>query len=672
MVLISDKKYACETCIKGHRSSACKHTDRPLFEIKKKGRPVTQCEHCRELRKTKQVHVKCICEVKEPPSPTSLPGKPKKKGTPVIPAEAAFPHGVPQELASDSEQGGSAPSLSGCSCNAGTGECHCCTPRTRPSQRKPSAPTSTIPSPTQPSSPNPDSPSKDHRTPSHHILARIAELRPVLPRMSARDAALQAQTGGQHDLFHGSGHHHADHFSPYGRAYAHEGGFYQQDARSVESLVSVNSISSHLSSRSQGKNVKAGSKGQAEHAHGPRSASFDGQPGTFSGFFGVNQVPQAQAEWRLPPSLTRASGEPAPYPRSEPSFPLTEDVSGFEGNAYPRSEGGAQQERVTQDMTNMRMCGCGETCACPGCALHNPTNRSTSSSPRGCVDAACGDACLDCTMLELSGFTSFGDAPTKKEDDMSSPFEPFENEIPTQPPEAQVRLESYDIDAERFDIDLELENYDPGVPYGPVNAFEQIDEWIQALPPPPPSGTVQSPFEFPEGELALEHSPGGFDLQGAAPPTWGSIQMFDVDAEQMSLAGGPSTHQRSASSESRLTGLSGTSPDLPGLAFSHSRGSSGAFLTVPGPDDHRRSRSSSSASSDVSSGIFGGAAAAFSPGSTPLEHGQLPATKQLQQPPPMELSMMVMQHPVLTIFPPPPVSGIAVSEFMDDEQMSFY
>ncbi|KAJ7177607.1 copper fist DNA binding domain-containing protein [Mycena filopes] len=77
-VLISSKKYACETCIKGHRSSACKHTDRPLFEIKKKGRPVTQCEHCRELRKTKQVHVKCICEAKEPPSPT------KKKGEPLL------------------------------------------------------------------------------------------------------------------------------------------------------------------------------------------------------------------------------------------------------------------------------------------------------------------------------------------------------------------------------------------------------------------------------------------------------------------------------------------------------------------------------------------------------------------------------------------------------------
>ncbi|GJJ14572.1 hypothetical protein Clacol_008837 [Clathrus columnatus] len=61
MVILNGLKYACETCIKGHRSSACSHTDRALFEIKKKGRPITQCEHCRHLRKTKQVHVKCLC-----------------------------------------------------------------------------------------------------------------------------------------------------------------------------------------------------------------------------------------------------------------------------------------------------------------------------------------------------------------------------------------------------------------------------------------------------------------------------------------------------------------------------------------------------------------------------------------------------------------------------------
>ncbi|EIM87575.1 copper-fist-domain-containing protein, partial [Stereum hirsutum FP-91666 SS1] len=93
-VLIEDKKYACEACIKGHRSSTCKHTDRPLFEIKKKGRPVTQCEHCRELRKTKQVHVKCVCESKSDDNTTpSNPPRPKpKKATP------AFPDGLPASL----------------------------------------------------------------------------------------------------------------------------------------------------------------------------------------------------------------------------------------------------------------------------------------------------------------------------------------------------------------------------------------------------------------------------------------------------------------------------------------------------------------------------------------------------------------------------------------------
>jgi hypothetical protein len=71
-----------EACIKGHRSSACKHTDRPLFEIKKKGRPITQCEHCRELRKTKQVHVKCMCEAKDHPPDKEL-APVRKKGEPV-------------------------------------------------------------------------------------------------------------------------------------------------------------------------------------------------------------------------------------------------------------------------------------------------------------------------------------------------------------------------------------------------------------------------------------------------------------------------------------------------------------------------------------------------------------------------------------------------------------
>ncbi|KAI0960939.1 hypothetical protein AcV7_000176 [Taiwanofungus camphoratus] len=61
MVFVNNQKFACESCIKGHRSSSCAHTDRPLFEIKRKGRPVSQCEKCRELRKTKRMHNKCNC-----------------------------------------------------------------------------------------------------------------------------------------------------------------------------------------------------------------------------------------------------------------------------------------------------------------------------------------------------------------------------------------------------------------------------------------------------------------------------------------------------------------------------------------------------------------------------------------------------------------------------------
>lgn len=35
--------------------------DRPLTHIAKKGRPVSQCAHCRTLRKSRSAHVKCDC-----------------------------------------------------------------------------------------------------------------------------------------------------------------------------------------------------------------------------------------------------------------------------------------------------------------------------------------------------------------------------------------------------------------------------------------------------------------------------------------------------------------------------------------------------------------------------------------------------------------------------------
>ncbi|KAK6455405.1 copper resistance protein [Scheffersomyces xylosifermentans] len=61
MVLINGVKYACERCIRGHRVTTCTHTDQPLTMIKPKGRPASQCQHCRENRKMKNLHITCTC-----------------------------------------------------------------------------------------------------------------------------------------------------------------------------------------------------------------------------------------------------------------------------------------------------------------------------------------------------------------------------------------------------------------------------------------------------------------------------------------------------------------------------------------------------------------------------------------------------------------------------------
>ncbi len=38
--------------------------DRPLVHVNKKGRPVSQCQHCRGLRKARSQHVHCECQQK--------------------------------------------------------------------------------------------------------------------------------------------------------------------------------------------------------------------------------------------------------------------------------------------------------------------------------------------------------------------------------------------------------------------------------------------------------------------------------------------------------------------------------------------------------------------------------------------------------------------------------
>lgn len=108
-----------------------------------------------------------------------------------------------------------------------TGGCHCWTPRKsapRPRRKTDSALAANLkPLATAPISPTATSPGSDVHTPqieypppaASHILARISELRPVLPRPSAHH---EPSSGIAHG--HGNRHHHESaFFSPYGRAY---------------------------------------------------------------------------------------------------------------------------------------------------------------------------------------------------------------------------------------------------------------------------------------------------------------------------------------------------------------------------------------------------------------------------------------------------------------------
>ncbi|KAI9306112.1 hypothetical protein BJ944DRAFT_160482, partial [Cunninghamella echinulata] len=50
-------------CIRGHRVKKCQHFDRELIPVQKRGRQVSQCNHCRTLRNTSGSHVKCTCAI---------------------------------------------------------------------------------------------------------------------------------------------------------------------------------------------------------------------------------------------------------------------------------------------------------------------------------------------------------------------------------------------------------------------------------------------------------------------------------------------------------------------------------------------------------------------------------------------------------------------------------
>ncbi|KAH7083336.1 hypothetical protein BKA63DRAFT_434392 [Paraphoma chrysanthemicola] len=110
MPVIDGEKWACSSCIKGHRVSGCNHNDRELHHINPKGRPVKQCEHCRGARKSKSHHAKCDCGDKKDKDKLKDKGDAKGESMPGTTAHDDI-NDVP---AHDS----------GCQCHAG-GKCIC-------------------------------------------------------------------------------------------------------------------------------------------------------------------------------------------------------------------------------------------------------------------------------------------------------------------------------------------------------------------------------------------------------------------------------------------------------------------------------------------------------------------------------------------------------------------
>ncbi|GJE98711.1 copper-fist transcription factor [Phanerochaete sordida] len=344
MVLVADKKYACETCIKGHRSSNCKHVDRPLYEIKKKGRPVTQCEHCRELRKTKQVHVKCVCEIKpselgggDAPPPSVVTGT--KKASKKVPASAAFPSGLPEALGASvasktlSESSDSEHELhsSTCTCKT-TGTCNCATPRIATSRSKKSSKSpavadahDSVPAMAQPA--------------ALVVTANSGRNRPVLPRpatsshnRSSPPRTVQNPTGAHHQRS-------LAHFSPYERAYEFAHG--SDVGLQLPSMPYPQSTVDEYSTLS-GRDLNSM----------PMSPNLD---------FARNNAPDEFAAFM---NSWLATVQPSQPPSDAPAV----------------------------------SCDCGPNCACPGCIIHRGVP-ATAQGFESCVNPSTCTACMDCTML---------------------------------------------------------------------------------------------------------------------------------------------------------------------------------------------------------------------------------------------------------------------------------
>ncbi|KAG9248014.1 hypothetical protein BJ878DRAFT_572739 [Calycina marina] len=90
------QKVACNPCMKGHRSSSCRHKDRILYYVRAAGRPLSSCPHPRAI--------KCNCSANSERVIAIIPRSirscacPVDKGVPEIPGSCCGPNVVKVEM----------------------------------------------------------------------------------------------------------------------------------------------------------------------------------------------------------------------------------------------------------------------------------------------------------------------------------------------------------------------------------------------------------------------------------------------------------------------------------------------------------------------------------------------------------------------------------------------
>ncbi|ORX38372.1 hypothetical protein BD324DRAFT_620604 [Kockovaella imperatae] len=398
MVLVNDKKFACATCIKGHRVSGCTHTDRPLFEVKKKGRPSTQCNHCKDKRKGAggpaggSVHVKCQCGDPIPPEMimpgSSRPIQPSqdpndhmetRKGQPG--SKATLPNGLKDihDMAAAAEALSAfqrenemqmahrkvANLLNPCHCKTG-GLCKCCEPKREKTESVPSP----VPSTSSGSrTPNGDRPViTDKFIEMFQSKATTGTQTSTSSRVGPTWAQLMATDGispeNKHHPAHTSSHvHKTKLYSPYTPPSGH-------------------TTPRHAAGHQVGSN--------SHHVGWASSSSSSVQP---------KIKPIADMNQFLGAVFQDDGSIATEIPRSALGLPgiQTFDTAAEQGGVKvepAEMEVDAPVTFPTQDDVVIGACTCGDECDCPGCVIHGNATTATDSTAH-----CCGEHCsstFDC------------------------------------------------------------------------------------------------------------------------------------------------------------------------------------------------------------------------------------------------------------------------------------